>query len=132
MTALRISGTIIAVALDGVDYEVAADVNATETDSEYENSAVATSGGNMRKMVKRPTMKESVTLILDSDQRQIIKALADGKADFSLKRANAAGDVERATGWIEMEPGESEENRINIQMFSRSNKWDVSIGEARL
>jgi cell division septation protein DedD len=129
MTAKRIAGTLVSVALAGVDYPVAADANITETDSEYENDAIATSGANMRKMTRRATMKESVTLILDSDERAVVKAHADTREDISLKRTNSAGDVERADGWIEMEPGESEENRVNIKMFSRTNKWSVTIGE---
>jgi hypothetical protein len=124
--AKRISGSIRKVVLDGIPFEVAADTNITEMGSAYENDGIPSSGGNMRKMTKRVETKEGIVLLVDAAEREILKELADRTTNFPMSRTNAAGDVERATGWIEYENHETEENRSTIKMFPED-KWEPFI-----
>jgi hypothetical protein len=121
-----ITGTIRKVTLDGVTFDVMADTNVTEVGSGWQNEAVPTSGRNLRKMTKRVETREGITLACNGAEREVLKDLADRSADFPMSYETAAGDVYRATGWIEFENRETEESRATIQMLPR-NSWDAFL-----
>lgn len=121
-----VAGAIKKVTLDGVTFTVAGDANITEVGSRYENSVIPTSGDNMRKMVKRAETREGVTLIIGGRDRELLRTLADRTTDFPMSYETAAGDIYRATGWIEFENRETEENRATIKMFPRQ-EWSAFL-----
>jgi hypothetical protein len=125
--AKDIAGSIRKVTLDGVTYDAAADTNISEVGSAYQNESVPAPGRNMRKMTKRAENREGIVLLCNASERDALKALADRTTDFPMSYETAAGDVYRATGWIEFENRETEENRASVQMHPRKS-WQSFIG----
>lgn len=120
----RIAGSIRKVILDGVSYVVAGDTNVSEIGSPYENSAIPTSGGNIRKMVKRTEVRENVVLVVDDEEREALRDLAMRLDDFPISYETAEGSVFRTDGWIEFENRETEEKRATVKLFPRV-RWDL-------
>ena len=118
-----VTGTIRKVTLDGVTYDVFADSNIKAMPSAWENSAVPTSGRNMRKMVKRAQTRESVVLVANGAEQEALRNLAESTKDIPMSYETAAGDVWRATGFIEFESHETEENRATVQLIPRQG-WE--------
>ncbi len=112
-------GSLRKVTIDGVTFRVAADGGFSGPGSIYENTSIPTSGGNVRKMVKRAPVKEGLTLICNGSERDELQDIADSRDDVPLAVETAAGDIYRATGWIEFEGYESEEGKATIQMHPR-------------
>ncbi len=121
-----ISGSIRKVTLDGMPFDVPADVNISEVGSGFLNESVPSSGRNMRKMTKRPQNREGLVLLANGTERDLLRELADSLHDFPMSYETAGGDVYRAQGWIEFENRETEENRAAIQLHPR-NGWDVFV-----
>ena len=121
--SLDVAGSIRKVTLDGTTYDPFADTNISEIGSAFENEAVPTAGRNMKKMTKRAENREGVVLAANGSERVLLRELADRTTDFPMSYETAAGDVYRATGWIEFENRETEENRASIQMHPRT-KWE--------
>jgi hypothetical protein len=128
MAAKDISGSIRKISVNGITYRTAADCNITMPISNYETTAVPTSGDNMLKMVKRSLVLEGIVLITNADERAQLKLEAESLATYTLSVTNAAGDTDRATGKIHIENHETEENRTSIQMLP-TNDWTVSVAE---
>lgn len=116
-------GTLKKVTLDGITFNAHADANISETGSKNENSSLATSGRNLRKVLKRPEIRESVVLACNGAEREIIKQLDERLDDFPMSYTTAAGDVYRCSGWIVFESRETEEGRATIQMHPRED-WE--------
>ena len=124
----KVAGSIRKITLDGITFDAFGSTNIKATPSEYSNEAIATSGDNLRKMVKRATVREGVDIKADGAELEILRALADALDDFSMSYTTAAGDVYRASGWIELESHETEEAKATVKMFSRSNEWECFLG----
>lgn len=118
-----VSGTIRKVVLDGVTYDAMGDANISEIGGAYENEGVPTSGRNIKKMTRRVENRENVVLACNGAERALLKELSERLTDFTMSYMTAGGDVYRATGWIEFENRETEENRATIQLHPRGT-WD--------
>ncbi len=114
-----VTGTLRKVTLAGITYDVFADSNVKSTPSSHENTAIPTSGRNMRKMVARVQSREGLTLVANGAEQEALKALSQNTEDITMSYETAAGDVFRATGFIEFESHETEENRASITMHPR-------------
>lgn len=123
---MSVTGTPKKVVLDGVTFNVFADTNIKATPSAYENTAIPTSGPNIRKMVKRAEVREGITLVADGSEQEALKELAERTSDFPMAYETASGDVYRAVGWIEFESHETEENRATISMHPRRD-WEAFL-----
>lgn len=117
-------GSLRKVTLDGVTYSVSADGGFSGPGSKFENSSIPTSGNNMRKMVKRATVKEGITLICNALEADELKSISDSMDDIPMAIENAAGDVYRATGYINFESYESEEGKASVQLHPRED-WTL-------
>ena len=124
--AKDISGTPISVSLDGTSYRVTRDANFTDQVVEYTNEMLATSGRGMRKKTKKIPVVESVTLSVNSDEREQIRGFNDQDDDITLAYTNAAGDVFRNEGTINVEGLETENNTLTITMQPRGS-WTAFI-----
>lgn len=121
-----VAGTLRRVTLDGVTFDVPADVNVTEVGSGFLNESIPSSGRNMRKMTKRAQNREGVVVLCNGAERELLQELAERLSDFPMSYETAGGDVYRAIGGIEFESRETEENRAAIQLLPR-NGWDAFI-----
>lgn len=116
MASRKLAGSIRKLTIEGISFDVAADANITETFTAWENSMIPTSGGSMRKMVKRVPMREGIVLVTDADEREVLKSFAEGLDLVKVTYTNAAGDSYRCEGTIEIENNETEENRTSVQV----------------
>jgi len=122
-----ISGSLRKLTIEGISYNVASDANFTEMLTSFENSMIASSGKNMRKMVKRVKTVEGVVLLTNADERIALIAVAESIDDLKLSYTNAAGDTYKAEGTIEIEAHETEENKTNCIMLPRGD-WTAFVG----
>jgi len=126
MAAKNAAGSIRAVTLGGVLFNVAADSNVSDPASDYEKTNIPHSGGNMVKMVKRSRNKEGIVLIVNADERATLKTLADSIDPITLAIKYATGDTDRATGHVNIESWESEENRATVHLLPEGD-WTPSV-----
>jgi hypothetical protein len=118
-----VGGSIRNVTLDGVSYRTSAATNIKEVGSAYENSLIVTSGGNMLKKMKRAEEREGVELEVNGKERDDLRTLADRTEPFPMSYETAAGDIYRATGWIEFESRETEENKATVKLLPQG-EWE--------
>ena len=111
------SGTLRKLVLDGVSYDVMADINLTEIHSQTENVGVPTSGRTMQKKIRRVAMRESAIVAANGAESDALKSLADRLESYPMSYTTAAGDVYRTTGFIEYENRETEENRATLKLI---------------
>jgi hypothetical protein len=125
--ALDIAGTNREFTVEGISFRVAGDANFSEIITQFENAMIPTSGQAMRKMTKRIPARESVVLITNAAERQDLLAFAESLDDLKFSYTNAAGDVYKCEGALEIEANETEENRTTCQVLPRG-EWTVFLG----
>jgi hypothetical protein len=128
MAAKDIAGSIRKCVVNGISYRVAADCNLTMPLSGYETTTVPSSGSNMFKMVKRSRNIEGLVLLTNADERAQLKAEAETISTYTLAVTNAAGDTARATGKINIENHETEENRTTVHLLPEDD-WQDAVAE---
>jgi hypothetical protein len=111
------TGTPKKVTLDGTTFNVAADANFSEVGSKYLVENMPTSGPNIPKMTKRAQNVTDIPLIVDGAERAILKALSERTEAFPLSYELVSGDIYRATGHIEFESRNTDENRASVQLL---------------
>lgn len=116
------SGTPRKVTIDGETFNVATDANFAQTPGNT-IEGVRHTGGTMFKSTLNVENLESVTLIVDGTQFESLKEKADRDVPFPMSYELGSGDVYRATGMINLDNRESEENRIDIMMIPDGN-WE--------
>ena len=121
-----VSGSTRKCLLNGVPFRVAADANLSQIFTKFENDMIATSGDGMRKMMKRIQTLESLDLVTNALERDILKSYAESTDNIRVSITNAAGDVADCEGAIEIEKYESEENKTTIKVLPIGD-WVVSI-----
>lgn len=119
-----VSGSIKRLILDGVSYNVPGDVNITEVNSQYEVTDVPTSGGSLKKMVRRTETRENVVVIASSQEQEDLKELSERVVDFPMSYELADGSVYRTTGFIALENRDTEEYRATLKLFPRDS-WEL-------
>ena len=124
--AKDISGTLRNVMLDGIPFDPVGDINVTEVGSSIESESIPSAGRNMRKMTRIPENREGIVLMCNDSERSLLKELAERTVDFSMSFTLASGTVYSASGWIQFENRETQDNRATIQMHPR-NSWDEFI-----
>lgn len=117
------SGSIRKANIGGIPYNVAADANASKTPEET-NEAVRHSGGNMKKVTFNPGQVESMTLVLQPEEYDVLKEQAK-EEDLTLSYTLADGSTWRSNGWITLDNYESEENRCDVTMTPKLGTWDL-------
>ena len=108
------SGTPRKLTLDGVSYDVAADTNITLNLSPFETEGVPTSGRTMMKRTVRTQTAEGIPIVASATEQDQLRVLAERLDTFPCTITMASGAVWRATGNINFESVESEENRAGI------------------
>jgi hypothetical protein len=120
------SGSIKSVVLNGVPFDALADADLGVTPSRYKNESVATSGRNIRKRTRQTMDVKSVTIVANGDERTALQSYADNEVDITLAYTTAAGDTYRATGWIDFESWNNQDNKATVTLFPRQG-WDSFI-----
>lgn len=121
-----VSGSIKKVTLNGVTFDVMGDANVSEVGSGVSNEMIPTSGRMVRKTTKRVQAREGVVLACNGSERELLKALSESSEDFPMSYETAGGDTYRATGVIEFESRETEENRATVTLLPRG-EWSTFL-----
>ena len=116
------SGTIRKVVINGVTYDVPADINITFNIAAFETEGIATSGRTMIKMTRRVPTMESVVLVTDPDEAEELKSVAESLADATFAVELADGTTYRTTGKINYESWETEENKSSVTIIPAKTK----------
>lgn len=125
--AKKVTGSLSKVALDGISFNAAGDANVSWTVTVYENSMVATSGRSMQKKVKRVPEMSGVVLIIDHDENDKLRALAESLDEITLSVEFIDGTEAKSKGVFEYESYESEEGRASLKLLP-SDDWTIIVG----
>jgi len=116
------SGTIRKATIDGVSYDVPADINITFNRSEYEKEGIPTSGRTLIKRTRRVPTMESVVFMTTPSEMENLKNVSDGLADVPISVTLADGTTYRTVGQINYESYETEEGRSTCTIIPAKTK----------
>src|SRR6056297_3603651 len=119
------SGTIRKLTLDGVTYDVPADINITFNRSSFEIEGVPTTGRTMMKMTRRVPTMEGVVIMTDPAEVENLNDLSERLNSFPISVTLADDSTWRTTGRINYENVETEENRSSVMIIPEKtvNAW---------
>ena len=113
---MSIVGSIKRVAVNGTAYDAAADSNLTQNPPKM-IEGIATSGKTMMKVTRQVATVESITVIADGLDYQLLLTAVENAANgetYPISYTEASGDVYRATGTINLESRETETGAATI------------------
>ena len=119
------TGTVRKLVLDGVSYDVPADINITFNRSSFEIEGVPTTGKTVMKYTRRVPTMESVVVMTNPAEMEDLNSKSETLADITIAVELADGSTYRTTGRIYFENYESEEGRsaITIIPAKTKNAW---------
>jgi hypothetical protein len=113
----KTTGTLRKFTVEGISYDVMADVDVKEIFTKYENSAIPTSGNAMMKKVKRVPSREGFVLATSGDEREELKAFAESIDNLKFSYTNMAGDTYKCSGQMEIEENSTADSRTTVNVF---------------
>jgi hypothetical protein len=120
-------GTIRALRIDGIPYDVIFDADITETHTKYLVETVPTSGRNMKKMTARAQVREGVVIACNPSEAEILKSLAESSRDnIPMSYTLADDSVYTCEGYFEFENRTTMENRATLKLFNRT-AWEPFV-----
>jgi hypothetical protein len=122
MSAKDILGTPVSLTLSGLTLRVAADTDPKDGKPQYKNEPVMTTGGAFRKMTLQDETSESWTIIANADEVEKLKAIAASTDDITMSYKNRAGDIYKATGFIDFDGHTVASGKIELKLTPRS-EW---------
>jgi hypothetical protein len=126
MSAKDIVGTPKAVTINGYTYRVAADADFKHGKPAYKNEAEETTGGSLRKMTKQDEGVESVSLKVNADELEKLKAVAASTDDVKLSYETRDGSVYRGQGFIDFDGSQTASGKVEVKLFPK-NGWTPFI-----
>jgi hypothetical protein len=123
------TGTLNRVVLNGVNYDVPADINLTYNRSSFTTEGVPTSGKTVIKYTRRVPTMEGVILMTSPAEMEELNNVAETLSDITIAVEFADGSTYRTTGRINFENYESEEGRstITIIPIKTKNAWTAVV-----
>lgn len=123
-----VSGSIRKLILDGIAFNAPGDVNLSEMGGKFENEAVPHTGGNLIKKTLRAEIVEGLVLIVDTNEKGLLREFSERIEPFPMSYVNAAGNTRRsvAGGTINFDTFETEENRATITLIPLSDWTDFA------
>jgi hypothetical protein len=126
MSAKDVYGTPIKLTLGGTTFRVAADADPKDGKPSIKNEGEQTTGGLFRKMTAQDEAAESWTLKVNGDELSQLKAIAESSDDITMSYETRAGDVYRATGFIDYDGRQQASGKVELKLFPR-NGWTPFI-----
>lgn len=123
------TGTLNRVIINGVTYDVPADINITFNRSSFTTEGIPTSGKTIQKYTRRVPTMESVILMTEPAEVETLNNVSETLADVTLAIELADGSSYRSTGRINFENYETEEGRSTITIIpsKTKNAWTPII-----
>jgi hypothetical protein len=116
------TGTVNRVIINGVSYDVPADINITFNRSGFTVEGIPTSGKTIMKYTRRVQTQESVILMTSPQEMEDLNNVAESLADVTVAVELADGSTYRTTGRINYESYESEEGRSTLTIIPAKSK----------
>jgi hypothetical protein len=116
------TGTLNRVILNGVTYDVPADINITFNRSGFTIEGIPTSGKTVHKYTRRVQTMESVVLMTSPAEMEELANVAETLSDITVAIELADGSTYRTTARINFENYESEEGRSTITIIPSKSK----------
>ncbi len=116
------TGTVKRVNIEGVPYDVPADINITFNRSGFTIEAIATNGKTINKYIRRVQTMESIPLMTAPAEMEELNSVAETLADVTLSVELADGSSYKTTGRINFESYESEEGRSAVTFIPSKSK----------
>lgn len=113
---MGLSGTPRRVTLDGLTLNVAFDANFSQTPP-VTTDGIRHTGGTMMKRTINTAQVESVTVITTGSQDDQLIELSKRTVNFPMSYEDAAGNVYRAKGQVNLDNRETEEGRRDITLI---------------
>ena len=126
MSNRSITGTILSVTLDGNTFFPTADSDLTDGKPKFENSIEMSSGRAFRKMTRQDQNVTGLTLKVTGDELELLKGLNDRIEPFPMSYKNAAEDVYKGHGWINIaEPRKAQSGNLDVVLLVDENGWEA-------
>jgi hypothetical protein len=119
------TGTVNKIVINGVSYDVPADINITFNRSGFTIEGIPTSGKTVMKYTRRVPSMEGVILMTSPGEAEELNSVSENLADITIAVELADGSTYRTTGRINYENLETEENKsaITIIPSKTKNAW---------
>lgn len=115
-------GTIRKVVIDGVTYDVPADINITFNRSSFETEGTPSSGKTMIKKKRRVPTIENLVLLTTPEEMETLNGIAEGLPDVPFSVELADGSVYKSAGQLNYENYESEEGKSTFTFIPAKTK----------
>lgn len=123
--AKDISGSIRKLVLAGVTFDVVADADLSEVGSQYENTAIQTSGRALRKMVRRTQSVDNVKIACNGAEKDMLKSYADKTDIITMCYQTADGSQFKTQGFIEFKSRTTADMTAEVTMIPTArNGWE--------
>jgi hypothetical protein len=115
-------GTVNRVVINGVTYDVPADINITFNRAGFTIEDLPTSGKTLFKYVRKTPSMENVILSMTEEEMEELNNVAETLSDCTLAVELASGYTYRTTGRISFENWESETGRGTVKFLPNKTK----------
>ncbi len=113
-------GSIKKITLNGFTFNVMGDANLDHKKGKFETGAVVHSGGNTMAKKLRAQNVESVGIQASASEGEVLKELSESLTNYDMSYVNAAGDIFRAVGNIDLEGHDTDKGLATIKMIPES------------
>jgi len=122
----RVVGTPKKFTIEGISFNMAADVNISLTPTKEEVTMIATTGKGLQKRVKRIPKAESVTLLVSAEELEQLRSMSSELEEKKFSVTLADGSEWKTQGVFGMESYESEDGKVSITV-EPSDDWTVLV-----
>jgi hypothetical protein len=122
----RVVGTPKKFTIEGISFNMAADVNISLTPTKEEVTMIATTGKGLQKRVKRIPKAESVTLLVSAEELEQLRSMSSELEEKNFSVTLADGSEWKTQGVFGMESYESEDGKVSITV-EPSDDWTVLV-----
>lgn len=117
--AKDVVGTPNKLNLGGLSLRVAADASPKGGKPASKNEGEMTTGGLFRKMTSQSQESESWSVLANGDEIDQLKSIAESTDDITMSYETKAGDVYRATGFIDFDGIDHGTGKVELKLFPR-------------
>lgn len=121
---MGVSGSIRKVLIGGISFNAAADGSPARM-PEAEIEGIRHTGGVEKKITLANGAVESLKIICDDTNYEILKGFMLGIENVPMSYEKADGTVLRATGFIALDNHESADNNVDVTMTPETGRWEV-------
>ena len=116
-------GTVISLTLDGYTYSPTADADPSDGKPRFKNTVEMSTGRAFLKKVRQSQEVSGFTLKVTGDELEQLKELNDRIDPFPMSYKNAAEDVYKGQGWIDLDSRKAQSGNCEVILLVDENGW---------